>query len=327
MIEGPFISVLTPVYNGAPFLAECIESVLAQSYANWEYIIVDNCSTDGTLALAEEYARRDARIRIVTNEIFVNCEENHNNAFRQISDRSAYCKVVSADDRLLPQCIETMVRFAVQNPGVGIVGSYQQRGDKVRWEGLPKDISVLSGREACRMHLLEGIYVLGNPTNTLYRSDLIRSTGFFFPHSEPHADASACYEYLDNCDFGFIHEVLSISREHDGQVSAGLPQLRAEEIAYLDILIRYGRRYLAETEFTARRDEILDYYYGMLASCALRMKGHDFWRFHQPRLKSLGYDLDWRRVLFEAMRKLGRQLRSPGATLRKVNLALAGAHR
>jgi glycosyltransferase involved in cell wall biosynthesis len=322
MIQEPFVSVVTPVYNGALFLAECIESVLAQSYSNWEYIIVNNCSTDGTLALAEEYAKRDARIRVVKNQVFVDCEQNHNNAFRQISGRSAYCKVVSADDRLLPHCLETMVSFAVQHSDIGIVGAYQQRGERVMWTGLPKEVNVFSGREACRLHLLQGVYVLGNPTNVLYRSDLIRGRESFFPHSEPHADVSAFYECLDKCDFGFIHEVLSVSREHEGQVSAGLPQLKAEEIAYLDILMRYGRKYLTEAEFTARRDEILNYYYQMLAGCALRMKGQNFWRFHRPRLKNIGFDLDWRRVLLEATRKLAAQLRHPVSAWRKLSFVL-----
>ena len=48
------VSVVTPVYNGAEFLAECIESVLAQTYTNWNYTIVNNCSTDETLAIAQK---------------------------------------------------------------------------------------------------------------------------------------------------------------------------------------------------------------------------------------------------------------------------------
>ena len=56
MVEGaePLVSVVTPVYNGEPYIAECIESILAQTYSNWEYIIVDNRSTDATQLIAEK---------------------------------------------------------------------------------------------------------------------------------------------------------------------------------------------------------------------------------------------------------------------------------
>src|SRR5687768_18358729 len=92
--EQPLVSVLTPVYNGERYLVECIESVLAQTYQNWEYCIVNNRSTDRTLAIAQKYASQDNRIRIHNNETFVECDANGNIAFRQISSESKYCKVV-----------------------------------------------------------------------------------------------------------------------------------------------------------------------------------------------------------------------------------------
>src|SRR4030095_4995561 len=64
---SPLVSVVTPVYNGERYLAECIESVLAQTYQNWEYIIVNNCSTDRTREIGESYGRKDERIRIHNN--------------------------------------------------------------------------------------------------------------------------------------------------------------------------------------------------------------------------------------------------------------------
>ena len=56
--QQPLVSVVTPVYNGQRFLHECIESVLSQTYRNWEYVIVDNVSDDDTVRIAEEFAGR-----------------------------------------------------------------------------------------------------------------------------------------------------------------------------------------------------------------------------------------------------------------------------
>jgi glycosyltransferase involved in cell wall biosynthesis len=83
-MNEPLVSVVTPVYNGETYLAECIESVLAQTYSNWDYLILNNCSTDGTLGIAEEYARRDKRIRIQSNETLLPIIANHNKAFNLI---------------------------------------------------------------------------------------------------------------------------------------------------------------------------------------------------------------------------------------------------
>src|SRR5262245_52267426 len=99
---SPLVSVVTPVYNGERYLAECIESVLNQRYNNWEYIIVNNRSTDGTLGIANRYASTDARVRVHTNEAFVDAIGNHNIAVGLISPGSKYCKVLSADDWITP---------------------------------------------------------------------------------------------------------------------------------------------------------------------------------------------------------------------------------
>jgi glycosyltransferase involved in cell wall biosynthesis len=322
MTSEPFVSIVTPVFNGEEFLAECIESVLAQDYANWEYIIVNNRSTDRTLELAEQYARTDSRIRVVTNDVFVNCAENYNNCFRQISPRSEFCKTVSADDHLLPHCLERMVRFAKEHPGVGILGSYQQSNDIAKWKGLPESVTVLSGREACRMGLLQSIHVFGNPTSALYRADLVRRTPSFFPHSEPHADTSACYEFLRDCDFGFIHEVLTVERVHEGQVTKDVERVNGGDLAHIETLIKYGPWYLSDAEYAERARELLAGYYRLLGGSVLKMKPRNFWEFHQARLRSFGYALDWRQVGVGAMREFVSELRSPMTALRKLTSVL-----
>ena len=85
MPQEPLVSVVTPVHNGASFLAECIESVLAQTYHNWEHIIVDNCSTDGSAAIAASYARKDSRIRLGHTDHLLRAPDSWNFALTQMS--------------------------------------------------------------------------------------------------------------------------------------------------------------------------------------------------------------------------------------------------
>ena len=76
------VSVVTPFYNTAAYLAECIESVLAQSYSEFEYILMDNCSTDGSSEIAATYAYRDPRIRLIRCSQFLPQLPNYNRAQR-----------------------------------------------------------------------------------------------------------------------------------------------------------------------------------------------------------------------------------------------------
>ena len=111
----PLVSVVTPFYNTAPYLAQCIESVLAQTYPHFEYILMDNCSTDGSAEIAETYARRDSRIRLIRCSEFLSQLANYNRALTQISDESEYCKIVQADDWIFPNCLQLMVQAFKQS--------------------------------------------------------------------------------------------------------------------------------------------------------------------------------------------------------------------
>lgn len=68
MITSPLVSIITPNYNCERFISQTIESVLAQTYKNWEMLIVDDCSTDKSYEIACEYAKKDSRIKVFRNK-------------------------------------------------------------------------------------------------------------------------------------------------------------------------------------------------------------------------------------------------------------------
>lgn len=316
--DGPLVSIVTPVYNGEKYLAECIESVLAQTYPHWDYTIVNNCSTDGSLEIAESYGRRDSRIRVITNEKFVGAAENYNICFTQISPQSKYCKVVSADDWITDDCVEKLVAIAERHPSVGIVGCYQQSAETVLWKGIPLDVTVVNGREIARKALLvNGLHVLGSSTSLLIRADIVRAKVPFYPHTRPHADTDACYEILVNHDLGFAHEVLCFDRVHSGRWTTAGISLGAGLPAYIEAVIKYGKTFLTPEEQLKRLCELDLTYHGILGRSLLKMRGLEYWKFHLNESRSFGFRIRFARVLSSAIGTAIRGLCKPRASLGK----------
>ena len=308
-MERPLISVVTPVYNGEKYLEECIKSVLAQTWENFEYIIVNNCSTDRTLEIARKYTRLDCRVRIHENQNFLTSLQNFNNAMRQISPLSQFCKVVHADDWIFPECLEKMADLAQKKPSIGIVGSYRLVGDKVESDGLPYTRKILPAREAARMNLTDGPYIFGSPSALLLRSDLVRSRDCFYNEAHTGADTEACLELLQECDFGFVHQVLSFSRVHDTAISGRNRNLGTNHPNFLYVYQKYGPVYLSKEEYEKGFRIKLRAYYRFLGSHLLRIGDRDFWKFHRQGFERLGYSMRWWRVLAgAAYMLLGRLL-------------------
>src|SRR5262245_11051164 len=184
----PLVSVVTPFYNTEAYLAEAIESVLAQTYSNFDYVLVNNCSTDGSREIAERYAARDPRIRLFHNEELLPQLRNYNRAISHISPDARYFKMVQADDWIFPRCLEEMVAVAEANPKVGVVSSYRMVGKGVGPSGLPFSKTAMSGREACRLNLIEDLYLFGSQTTVLVRADIVRARKPFYAEDRYFAD-------------------------------------------------------------------------------------------------------------------------------------------
>jgi glycosyltransferase involved in cell wall biosynthesis len=314
---GPLVSVLTPVYNGQKYLADCINSVRSQTYQNWEYAIVNNRSTDRTLEVAQQYAELDPRIRVYTNHDFVNMGENHNIAFRTISPVSKYCKVLHADDWLFPNCISEMVTVAEEHPSVGVVGAYGLNGVRVTWDGLPYPSTVTRGKEICRKVLLGGLYVFGSPTSHLIRSDLIRSRDPFYNTNEFHLawmDQEACYDVLQSSDFGFVHQVLTYTRQHEESATASITRggLSTDFPSQLNLLKQYGPVYLEVEEYEKHLSEFVGQYYRFLGQCVFfRRRDKRFWNYHKSALNHVGLPLSRIRLIRASFSEIVDTLLNP----------------
>jgi glycosyltransferase involved in cell wall biosynthesis len=293
-----FVSIVTPVYNGEPYLAECIESVLAQTHKNWEYIILDNCSTDATNEIARRYAEKDKRIVIYRNEVLVDVITNHNNAYQKIARDSKYCKLLHADDWMFPNCVKEMVHLAEQHPSVGIISAYSLVGKRVRNVGLPYPSTVISGRSIARQTLLGQFYLFWSPSSLMIRSDLVKANDPFYNHELLHADVDSLYLLLQSCDFGFVHQVLTFIREHEASLTSTLTKhMNRVILSNLHLLAIHGPKYLTQSEFRDYYREKVKAYYRFLARNALELREPSFWQYHKEWLSKFGFTFERTKLL------------------------------
>jgi glycosyltransferase involved in cell wall biosynthesis len=289
----PNVTVVTPVFNGAQFLGEAIESVLSQTYSNWRYLIVDNCSTDDTLAIARRYAARDARIRVVRTAPHLPIMQHWNRALALIAPDTVYTKELHADDILLPACVAEMVALLEDHPTAAVVGSYILYDTAVEHAGVPFGSRLLKGRDVTRRTLLGGWYLFGSPSSIMVRTSAAREIGpRFYDEALRHADVDACYRLLESHDFGFIHQILSATRTHPASITRNFAaSYNTIALEHFCFLMRYGPRYFDMETYgrvyrIARRR-----YRRQFARRLVGGGGAPYWRFHREHLARFGYRL------------------------------------
>lgn len=114
----PRLTIGLPVYNGAQFIAEAIDSILAQTYKDFQLVISDNASTDDTESICRPYAAKDPRVRYIRNETNVGAVRNYNRLFED--SRSVYFKWAAHDDALTPDYLERCVAVLDSQPSVAV---------------------------------------------------------------------------------------------------------------------------------------------------------------------------------------------------------------
>lgn len=233
--RAPIVSVSMPVYNGMEFLDATIESVLAQTLTDFEFIIVDDGSTDGSWERLTEWAKRDSRISAYRNDKNSGHRATSNRGFGLA--RGKYVARTDQDDLSLPRRLEAQVSMMEQSPSLGLVGSGYQR--------LYPDGRVTEHRPAANHAALRWVLLFDLPfphSSLMFRRDLLGGAAAY-RFAPATYDYEICARLARHAVIGAVSETLVVYRCHATGMSAK-QKLRMETGAAA-ISARQVRRLLA----------------------------------------------------------------------------------
>jgi glycosyltransferase involved in cell wall biosynthesis len=212
------ISVLLPVYNGGEYLKLAVNSVLEQDLEDFEFLILDDCSSDGSYEWLQEL--QDSRITLSRNETNRGLFYNLNLLIKK-SD-SPLIKLWAQDDIMYPNCLAGFVAFHQQHPQIGF--SYCGR-DVIDENGKIKENNGVDHTpEIINRVLHTGIAyftgsIAGNIANTCISKKALDKVGVFNENMKISADFDMWVRLAEHYDTGFIRQKLIQLRDHEGQLS------------------------------------------------------------------------------------------------------------
>ena len=122
MKTNPILTVLMPVYNAEKFLAESINSILIQTYSDFEFVILDDGSTDNSLKIIKAYAKEDKRIKILVNKTNQKQAKCRNSLLK--NSKTEFIAWMDADDISSPHWLQNQMDFLKQNPKIDVVSCH-----------------------------------------------------------------------------------------------------------------------------------------------------------------------------------------------------------
>lgn len=120
-MASPLVSIIMPVYNAGVFLCDAIDSMLQQTYSNWELILIDDGSTDDSWEILLRYGQKDARIKLYQNETNQGVAKSLNKALELVS--GDFVARMDADDISHPQRLERQVEFLQEHPEIDLISA------------------------------------------------------------------------------------------------------------------------------------------------------------------------------------------------------------
>lgn len=245
----PLVSICVPTYNGEKYLRECLNSVIAQTFSDFEVLIVDDQSSDNTFCIAQEYAKKDARIRVMRNEKNLGLVGNWNRCIELA--QGEWIKFVFQDDLIAPQCLEKML--AASKPDSSIIcclrdfifeaGTLEQTqkllNSILTLEKLFPGVTEVSAEDYCKVVLdhLPAYNCVGEPTVVMLRRDIFNKFGYFNPHLVQICDFEFWTRIAVHTGIVYVPETLATFRVHGNATTAKNRSGRKYRTLILDPLL------------------------------------------------------------------------------------------
>jgi len=239
----PRISILIPVYNSERYLAECLDSILAQDFDNFEILISDDGSKDNSLELIKTYAAKDTRIRWWQNPRNLGLTSNHNACLKEA--RGEFIKFLHQDDKFLhPSALGQMATVLEKNPAVTLVATASHLIDEngkvlaVRNHFAPGGI--FDGKKVIVRCLEANKNLVGEPTVVMFRRS--QSVRGFDERFRQILDMEFSFHLLEQGQFYFLPEPLIAYRVHAQQATKSNQQSGTGAEDHLLMFLDYYRK-------------------------------------------------------------------------------------
>jgi glycosyltransferase involved in cell wall biosynthesis len=201
------VSVLMTAFNRQAFIADSIESVLASTYEHFELIIVDDCSTDNTVSIAQSYADIDNRIKVYVNEYNLGDYKNRNKAASFA--KGTYLKYLDSDDLIMPWGLEVMV-YGMNCFPEAALGVSSNQNENIFYP------HILSQSDAYRLYYYKNCGLSVGPTAAIIRKDIFDQIGGFSGDNYI-GDTQLWLRIAQFSPIVYLPTGLIYWREHDGQ--------------------------------------------------------------------------------------------------------------
>jgi glycosyltransferase involved in cell wall biosynthesis len=228
----PTISIGIPVYNGENYLAAALDSILAQSFSDFELIISDNASTDATAEVCRKYQARDARIRYYRNQTNLGAARNHNQVFEFSSGK--YFKWASHDDVLAPDFLSRCVSVLERDPFVVLSYAKITLIDDFNNRTSPLQETLASVASSSPSERFGGVILHDRLCADIYgviRSEALRKTSLIGPYVGSDRTLRAELALLGR--FHEVPEYLFFLRDHAARSVRSMPA-HHQRVAWFD---------------------------------------------------------------------------------------------